>query len=157
MEAIGAVDELNAKIGVVRSQLTAKSEATTEINRLLSDIQHQLFDCGAELAAPDGTRQSAPLITSDTIANLEQAIDRFEASLPPLREFILPGGSPAAAQLHVARGDCRRAERRLVTLGQSQPIRPELMQYLNRLSDLLFVLARAANQAAGVGDVPWRK
>lgn len=157
IEAVGAVDELNAQIGVVRSQIAPDSVTLAEISSLLGDIQHQLFDCGAELASPDGTRQSALMISADCIAELEGSIDRFEETLPPLTEFILPGGSPAAAQLHVARSTSRRAERRLVALGQSEQVRPELIQYLNRLSDLLFVLARAANQAAGVGDVTWRK
>lgn len=157
IEAIGAVDELNAQIGLIRCHLTDNSPVLAAINRRLDDIQHQLFDCGAELASPDGARQNPPQVTANTVAELERAIDHFEATLSPLREFILPGGSPAAALIHVARVICRRAERRLVTLGLSQPIRSELIQYLNRLGDLLFVLARAANQAAEIGDVLWRK
>lgn len=155
--AIGAVDELNAAIGVARRHLSANPESFAEINQLLVDVQHQLFDCGAELGNPTGTRRDSPLIAAATITQLEQAIDRFAAALPPLREFIVPGGSPAAAQLHVARCVCRRAEQALVMLGRTETLRAELMQYLNRLSDLLFVLARAANQAAGVADVPWRR
>ncbi|MEX2171818.1 MAG: cob(I)yrinic acid a,c-diamide adenosyltransferase [Pirellulales bacterium] len=156
IRAVGTIDELNAIIGVARCQLGDGPEPVAEIDLILGDIQHQLFDCGAELGAPDGTRRDAPLITEATIVGMERAIDRFEATLPPLREFILPGGCPAAAQLHVARCVCRRAERLLVTFGRTETLRVELMQYLNRLSDLLFVLARAANQAAGMPDVPWR-
>ena len=155
--AVGTIDELNAAIGVARCHFGTGQEPVAEIDGLLEDIQHQLFDCGAELGTPLGTRRDAPLITAATIKQLEQAIDRFEATLPPLRGFILPGGCPAAAQLHVARCVCRRAERLLVSFGRTETLRVELMQYLNRLSDLLFVLARAANQAAEVGDIPWRK
>lgn len=154
--AVGAVDELNAAIGVARCHLGPDGPAA-EINQLLGDIQHQLFDCGAELGAPDATRRDSPLVTESTIDQLEEAIDRFEAILPPLREFILPSGSAPAAQLHVARCVCRRAERTLITVSRTENLRVELIHYLNRLGDLLFVLARAANQVAGFPDVPWKK
>jgi cob(I)alamin adenosyltransferase len=155
--AVGAMDELNASIGAVRCQLANGPELFGEINRLLDSVQHQLFDCGAELAIPDESQRQVPLISAAAVAGLEQTIDRFEALLPSLTQFVLPGGCPAAAQLHIARSICRRAERWLVTVGRTQTLRMELLQYLNRLGDLLFVLARSANHAAGVADVPWRK
>jgi cob(I)alamin adenosyltransferase len=154
--AVGAIDELNAALGVVRCH-TSSDEPFSEMDRTLADIQHQLFACGSELGSPDANQRSARLITDATIAELEQSIDRFEATLPPLHEFILPGGCPASAALHVARGICRRAERTLVTASRTETLRVELIQYLNRLGDLLFVVARAANQVAGSQDIPWRK
>lgn len=138
VETFGAVDELNAAIGWARA-----SGERPEIDRVLADVQVQLFELGAALAGgPDANSH---------VAELEAAIDQFDAQLPPLRRFILPGGSPAAAALHLARTVCRRAERRAVTLGAK-----EAVVYLNRLSDLLFVLARAANRSAGVPDVEWK-
>jgi cob(I)alamin adenosyltransferase len=124
---------------------------------LLAQIQHRLFDLGAELATPEPELHGTCRIRDQHVAELESQIDRLEASLEPLRAFILPGGSPAAAQLHLARCVCRRAERRLVALAAAEPIRGEAMRYLNRLSDLLFVLARAANQACGEPDVVWQQ
>jgi cob(I)alamin adenosyltransferase len=108
------------------------------------------------LAVAGNAQSRAATLTDADVSQLESAIDCYEAGLEPLREFILPGGSPAAAQLHVARCICRRAERRLVQLASAEPIRGELIRYLNRLSDLLFVAARAVNQSAGVPDVKWR-
>jgi cob(I)alamin adenosyltransferase len=120
-------------------------------------VQHRLFDLGAELAAPsaDGTRVGT--LGATDVAELEAAIDKYEAELEPLRNFILPGGSPAACQVHVARGVCRRSERRLVQLAAAEPVRGELVRYLNRLSDLLFVAARVVNQANRVPDVVWEQ
>ena len=152
VEAYGAVDELNAHLGFVRAQTE-----DAELVALLDDIQHRLFDLGAELATPAGSTDSAPAIDSAEVEQLEHAIDRYQTSLPQLREFILPGGTSLAAALHVARTVCRRAERRLVTLGRKEPVRAGLLQYLNRLSDLLFVLARVANSRAGRSDVVWKK
>jgi len=152
VEAYGAVDELNAHLGFVRAQTE-----DAELVALLDDIQHRLFDLGAELATPAGSTDSAPAIDSAEVDQLEHAIDRYQTSLPQLREFILPGGTSLAAALHVARTVCRRAERRLVTLGREEPVRAGLLQYLNRLSDLLFVLARVANWRAGRSDVVWKK
>jgi cob(I)alamin adenosyltransferase len=154
IEAIGDVDELNATIGLVRTQLGGDS-TTADIERLLSDVQHHLFDLGAELATPDPQAHGTALLQAEHATQLEQAVDRWEADLQPLKQFILPGGTPAAAALHIARAVCRRAERRVVTLGRTEKVRGELVIYLNRLSDLLFVLARAANHVAGVGDVAW--
>jgi len=154
IEAYGAVDELNAAIGVARAE-----SLPAEIDSLLARVQNELFDLGAELATPNPAAHGMAVLGPMHFAALEQAIDRFEATLPPLKEFILPGGSRGAAALHLARTICRRAERRLVTLVQNsaEPVSGNLVVYLNRLGDLLFVLTRAANAAAGVADVPWRK
>lgn len=147
VEAMGDVDELNCTIGVLLTE--ALDPAMIE---LLTSIQHDLFDLGGELSIP-GYRT---LQESHVIA-LEQALDTYNAQLPPLKEFILPGGSRAAAFCHVSRTVCRRAERRIVSLADAEPISPLCQQYLNRLSDLMFVLARVANRATGSGDVLWRR
>jgi len=152
VEAYGAVDELNAHLGVVRAQI-----ADAELGALVDEIQHRLFDLGAELAAPAGAAGGASPIGDAAVTALERAIDAYQAALPPLREFILPGGAPLAASLHVARTVCRRAERRVVTLARAETVRPDLLRYLNRLSDLLFVLARVANRRVGRPDVVWNK
>jgi cob(I)alamin adenosyltransferase len=149
VQAYGTVDECNATLGVAR---TATSDA--ELDELLGAIQNQLFTVGADLATPGGS-PNIPRIGDGEVAFLEAAIDRLEAGLAPLKQFILPGGSPAAAQLHVARTVCRRAERRIVSLGDEMEIPPLVIRYLNRLSDLLFTLARVANRMAGVGEVTW--
>jgi cob(I)alamin adenosyltransferase len=151
VEAYGAVDELNAHLGFVRAE-----NADAGIDAVLDSIQHRLFDLGAELATPAGATAGSAAISDADVASLEHAIDTHQAELPPLREFILPGGTPVAAALHVARTVCRRAERRLVTLAGEEPVRAELLRYLNRLSDLLFVLARVANRRAGRADVTWQ-
>ncbi len=154
IEAYGTVDELNSVLGVARSLL-----AGGEIDELLRSLQNELFALGAQLATPDPAAHHTAMIGPAQIAGLEAAIDRHELALEPLSQFILPGGTPAAAQLHLARTVCRRAERRLVTLSHvpEEAVAGELIVYLNRLSDLLFVLARAVNRAAGHGDVPWQK
>ncbi len=152
VEAYGAVDELNATLGLVRS-----AGGDAEIDALLADVQDHLFTIGAELATPPGARAHAavPPIAPAWTAALEGAIDRFEAELPPLRHFILPGGSPAGADLHLARAVCRRAERRVVALHQREPVAPEVLGLLNRLSDFLFVAARLANHRARAAEVVW--
>jgi cob(I)alamin adenosyltransferase len=154
IEAYGTVDELNCVLGVARSTGLAG-----EVDALVERIQNDLFALGAQLATPDPPAHQTALIAGPQIAALEAAIDHFEAGLEPLREFILPGGDPAAAQLHLARTVCRRAERCVVTLASTsaEPLSADLVVYLNRLSDLLFVLARAVNQIAGRVDVAWRK
>lgn len=153
VELYGTVDELNAVLGVVRA-----SSPPAEIDALLVELQNDLFAVGAEIACAPGkeVRLGCEPVGSGRIAALEQAIDTAEAALPPLRNFILPGGSPSAAALHLARTVCRRAERLLVRVGRSEPLRNELLIYLNRLSDLLFALARRANQLSLVPDVPWQ-
>lgn len=155
IEAYGAVDELNALLGLVRSEPSLPAD----IDALVEQIQHTLFAVGAELATPEPEKHGTALVSPAQIEMLEQAIDEHEARLEPLREFILPGGTPAASALHVARTVCRRAERRIVTLGQisEASISPHVIAWINRLGDLLFVLARSANSAAGVPDVAWRK
>lgn len=152
--AYGDVDELNSVIGVVRSSLHDSG-----IDAVLESLQHSLFRVGAELACvPEkAASEAVPKVGEVDIAELERCIDTWETELTPLRNFILPGGSTVAAQLHLARTVCRRAERSVVVLHQQSPLRPELLCYLNRLSDLLFVLARLANQRASINDVPWRK
>jgi cob(I)alamin adenosyltransferase len=160
IEAYGTVDELNSVLGVVRTELDAgELPVFCELDILIERIQNELFSLGAQLATPNPSAHQTALIGPAQIAALETAIDRYEANLEPLKQFILPGGAPAAAQLHLARTVCRRAERRLVTLaaGSPEPIAEELLAYLNRLSDLLFVLAREVNRAAGQPDVPWQK
>lgn len=152
--AYGNVDELNSTIGLAR---TAKFDDASDL--LLQKIQSELFNVGAELStSPKNDKDiGVPLVSDTEIAVLEEAIDRAEKELQPLTTFILPGGSVAAAHLHVARTVCRRAERGVVTLMETEgePVRGEVVRYLNRLSDFLFVLARFANHRANVADVPW--
>ena len=152
VETYGEVDELNSVLGLV---LTEPFDA--EVTTLLARVQSRLFDIGAELAtAPDSKVElGIALLGEDEVRELEQAIDRCEAQLPPLKSFVMPGGSRAAAYLHLARTVCRRAERRLVALGEHERVRPEALRFLNRLSDALFVFARFANHRAGISDVPW--
>lgn len=155
-EAIGNVDELNAQLGLARVELSTLGPPTSQVDTLLGQIQNHLFDLGAELATPHPEQKGTALLGSHYITLLEQAIDHHQEQLPPLREFILPGGSGVAAQLHVARCICRRAERTVVTLAREATLRPEGLAYLNRLSDLLFVLARWGNRVAGQQDIPWQ-
>lgn len=154
IEAYGTVDELNSLLGVIRAEAPP-----ADLDELLSQVQHDLFALGAELATPEPQKHGLTLLGAAHIQRLERAIDRFEEQLAPLKEFILPGGTRVASLLHLARTVCRRAERGVVSLcdAEGSAVRPETIQYLNRLSDCLFVLARAANAAAGCVDVPWRK
>src|SRR5213594_3302785 len=156
IEAYGTVDELNSVLG-----LALLSVVDAEGSVLLRRIQNDLFDLGADLCVPVRPRRGraaparAPLRVSEThVRPLEEAIDRFNAPLHPLRSFVLPGGSAASSWLHLARTVCRRAERRLVTLSRKETINPQAIIYLNRLSDLLFVMARRANDG-GRADVLW--
>lgn len=153
-EALGAVDELNCLIGLTRTESLAQPT-----DALLARVQRELFEIGAELSSPDPVAAGTRTIAPAHVASLEGEIDRYQGALAPLRHFILPGGSRVGAMLHLARAVCRRAERRLVTLsGESpQPMSPVLVAYLNRLGDLLFVLARSANQDLGVPDVTWQR
>ena len=160
--AYGAVDELNSVLGIVRAELrrdgSPHEPGALDLDALLENIQLELFDVGAELATvPEKLDElKLPLIPEQAILDLEAAIDEAETELAPLQTFILPGGTPAAAQLHLGRTVCRRAERELVALAAHSPVRLELVRFVNRLSDLLFVLARVANVRAGVEDVAWR-
>ena len=156
IHAYGTVDELNAAIGVCRAECRrvpnpADTVLLNGMGDLLGEVQHRLFDLGAELACPAPEAGKTALLNATHVQQLEAAIDRYESHLPPLREFVLPGGSAPAAGLHSARCVCRRAERWIVTLGETQPVRDVPLHYVNRLSDLLFVLARAANAACGEG------
>ena len=146
IEAIGAVDELNSQMGVLLD-----ATLPSELRALLVDIQHDLFNLGAELAWPEVSQ-----LHEENVLLLDQAIATFNAGLPPLTEFVLPGGAPAAAQAHVCRSVCRRAERRLTALAETELLSPRLGQYLNRLSDLLFVLSRRINKLAGKPEPVWR-
>jgi cob(I)alamin adenosyltransferase len=154
VEAYGDIDELNAAIGFARA-----IETMPRIDDVLAPIQRDLFALGALLATPDREKMREHLdkarIDDDRISQLEHAIDAGESELEPLRAFILPGGTPKAAALHLARTTCRRAERRVVTLQADTEIPPLVVVYLNRLSDLLFVLARVANRRAGAGEATW--
>jgi cob(I)alamin adenosyltransferase len=145
IEAIGAVDELNSLVGLVNSE-----SLPGDIAGLLTRIQHQLFNLGGELASP-----GRPLITAMHVQQLENNLDELNAALPPLKDFVLPGGSRAASFCHLARAVCRRAERRIISLSRHDAVRPDLLRYLNRLSDLLFVIARALNRAADHDEILW--
>ncbi len=145
IHAQGDIDELNSFIGMLASKLD-----DSKLVELLNRIQHDLFDIGAELSV------SQQYITADNVGLLEQQLDHFNADLPPLKEFILPGGGEAASLCHVARAVCRRAERSLVRLHQEKETGTELLAYINRLSDLLFVLARVITRSAGEQEVYWQ-
>ena len=152
VEAYGLIDELNAALGMARAARTPSS-----VDSGLQRIQAELFSVGAELATPESHRDrlQMPVVGSAQVSELESAIDEAESELPPLTSFVLPGGSAAASALHFARTVCRRAERSLVAARELVVVRAELLVYVNRLSDLLFVWARLSNHHAGVPDVPW--
>ena len=145
VDAYGDVDELNSVIGVARAQ-----SSDQEIDQILGLIQNDLFTLGADLASP--SEIDVPRIAENFVTKLEGFADQFLSELEPLKEFILPGGSPAGAILHLARTVARRAERRAVALSETEELNPETIVYLNRLSDLLFILARVVNHRAGVRE-----
>ena len=147
MAAIGDVDEANSAIGIAAGAVPA------DIAAALGRIQNDLFDLGADIATPDGI-EGALRVTAGQVARLEQEIDAMNASLAPLTSFILPGGDTSAAHLHLARAIARRAERSAVAANAAAPLNPNALMYINRLSDWLFVAARAMNQSGG-GDVLW--
>ena len=147
IETFGTVDELNSVLGIVLSKPVPDT-----VRAILTEIQHRLFDLGGELSIPGHT-----MLEQAQVTWLEQHLDEMNAELPMLKEFILPGGCEAAALCHLARTVCRRAERRLITLAGQEDINPVCIQYLNRLSDLLFVMARSLNRAAQQPDVLWRR
>jgi cob(I)alamin adenosyltransferase len=146
IETIGELDELNSVLGVLLSETLPR-----ELQTALTDVQHDLFDIGGELSVPGRN-----VTTESRVDFLEQLLDRLNADLPPLKEFILPGGNHAAALCQLARTVCRRVERRLVGLGKTEPVSPISLKYLNRLSDMLFVAARALNRLSGRADVLWQ-
>jgi cob(I)alamin adenosyltransferase len=152
VEAYGEVDEANAAVGVARAAL-----GDAELDAELGRVQSELFAIGAELASPHGARarSAVPAIDPAWATRLEEAMDRWDATLPELRAFVLPGGTPGAAALHLARCVCRRAERRVVALAGEAEVDPLALVYLNRLSDFLFVAARVANLRAGRAETTW--
>ncbi|MCA9189385.1 MAG: cob(I)yrinic acid a,c-diamide adenosyltransferase [Pirellulaceae bacterium] len=160
IECYGTVDELNAQLGWARALATTCPETAAkvaELDAILETTQGDLFAMGAELATPDPAERGMTWIGEAEIQRLEQWIDTLDAELPALTHFILPAGTTLATSIHVSRGVCRRAERRLVTLMacSTMSVREELLVYLNRLGDLLFVLARVANARAGQTECPW--
>ena len=146
IEALGDVDELNSAIGLILAHKPPK-----EIRRCLNEVQQSLFEVGAEISHPGAER-----VSRKDVRHLEKHLEFFNAMLPPLREFIIPGGTPVMAACHLARSICRRAERHVVTLNTQETLNPELVAFLNRLSDLLFVLARSLGQAAASTEVQWK-
>jgi cob(I)alamin adenosyltransferase len=148
--AYGEVDELNSVIGVARAAVTQ-----ADLRAKLETIQSSLFDLGGELATPGARRKAGPRVGDPDVAELEHWIDELETELEPLRNFILPGGAPAAALLHLGRTVCRRAERAVISLSEREEVESLLIRYLNRLSDFLFVLARVVNRRAGVSEPQW--
>ena len=151
IRAYGTLDELNATLGMV----VAESGGLDPLGQRLGVIQAELFQLGAELATPRGKSISLHLIDEESVSRLESEIDSMESALAPLKSFILPGGSRCASALHLARTVSRRAEREIISLNRSESLRPVALQYINRLSDYLFVCARWANHRAGISDVPW--
>src|SRR5262245_22797142 len=152
IEAYGLVDQLNAHIGVVLA-----SQPAAELVAPLRRIQNELFHCGADLCVPEAAKAArpGPRIEQRHVDALERLMDELSERLPPLENFILPGGSRAAAELHVARTVCRNAERAVLRLAEGEAVGPAVVRYLNRLSDALFVMARQQNVAAGVADPTW--
>lgn len=146
VEAYGTVDELNSVIALVLAPAIPQP-----VRQVLVGVQHELFELGGELATP-----GAITLTAQSVKRLEEALDGFNAALPPLEEFVLPGGGRAAAACHLARTVARRAERRLVALAADEAVNPESLRYLNRLSDLLFVLARVLTRAAAGEEILWK-
>ena len=148
--AYGEVDELNSVVGLARAAVTQ-----ADLRTKLETIQSSLFDLGGELATPGARSKPGPRVGDKDVTELEQWIDQLETELEPLRNFILPGGAPAAALLHLGRTVCRRAERAVISLAEDEDIDSLLIRYLNRLSDFLFVLARVVNRRAGVAERQW--
>jgi cob(I)alamin adenosyltransferase len=146
VHALGDLDELNSAIGLILAE-----DVPAEVAAVLSQAQHDLFDLGGEISIPGHV-----LLKEEAVARLEEATAAWNAELAPLKEFILPGGTRAAATAHLARTICRRAERTVVSLSQTEKVGGPALRYLNRLSDLLFVAGRRLNRAAGRGDVQWR-
>ena len=147
IEALGTIDETNSSLGLILSD----PELPSAVRDTLTRIQDELFDIGAELALPEHIA-----ISPESVLRLENELDDFNSTLPPLKDFVLPGGSPSAAACHVARTTCRRAERRVWTLAETADVNPELLKYVNRLSDLLFVIARVLARQEGSTEILWR-
>lgn len=147
MHAIGEIDELNCNLGLLLTE-----QLRADLHLLFIDIQHDLFDLGGEISIPDST-----FIQAAAVDKLEHAIDRYNEDLPPLKEFLLPGGSRAAAICHLARAVCRRTERQVLELAADAAINPHALTFLNRLSDLLFVCSRVLARDSGAGEVMWQR
>ena len=151
VDAYGSVDELNSVLGIARAFLNDR-----ELDDLLAELQKDLFVVGADLASTaDHQQRNVPRITAERISTMERTIDKFETELSPLKAFILPGGGVVGSLLHNARTVARRAERRVVTLSKAEAINEQMVPYMNRLSDLLFVMARVANRRENKGDIEW--
>lgn len=157
VEAYGTVDELNAWIGLAVAAC-GKTPLQEKFRAVLTEVQSRLFDLGADLAAPAESphRDKIAPTTSDHVREVERWIDEIDAGNEPIKRFVLPGGTELSGRLHVARAVCRRAERRVVVVTRITTISPHAVEFINRLSDLLFAMARRANTEAGVADVPWR-
>lgn len=155
ISAYGTIDELNAQIG-----LTITEIKSLELIEILKSLQHELFTIGSDLATPSEKEIknfSVPRINENYVLRLEKLIDEIDSQIPPLKNFILPGGSKGSANLHLARTICRRAEREIVALKKEENINPEIEKYINRLSDLLFVMARYENHYQNISDIAWQK
>ncbi len=157
IEAYGTVDEFNAVIGMVMSACRKDVRFDARLLEIFSQVQSRLFDIGADLATPEGANNSSKILRIEEhhVAEVEAWIDEIDGANPPLRTFVMPSGCELAARLHLARTVCRRAERLMVSLGQLESLGLGPLRYMNRLSDMLFAMARQANHPAGVGDVPW--
>ena len=159
VEAYGTVDELNAAIGwsIAGVDGSSRSGVFDRFGSILTALQSRLFDIGADLATPEDSKQQAKIhrIDEAQISEIERWIDEIDGGNAPMKHFVLPGGTELAARLHIARTICRRAERAMVGLYQAEPMNPQTIIYINRISDLLFAMARRANKESGVADVPW--
>ena len=157
IEAYGTVDELNAVLGLVLSACDPGHPFERRLREVVGTIQSRLFDIGADLATPEGAKQQSRIrrIDDGDVAEAESWIDEVEAANPPLKAFVMPAGTELACRLHLARTVCRRAERTISSLGSIEPVGEALLRYMNRLSDLLFAMARRANHERGQPDVPW--
>jgi cob(I)alamin adenosyltransferase len=157
IDAYGTVDELNACIGLAAATCDAARPLQRRLLELFAPIQSRLFDIGADLATPEGSKGAAKIVRIDGafVAEIEAWIDEVDGGNEPIRTFVMPGGSELAARLHVARTVCRRAERLMIRLAHAEPVSVGAITWVNRLSDLLFAMARRANLDAGVPDVPW--
>ena len=155
--AFGSVDELNACVGLAAAGCDNADPFGSDLLDMFGQLQSKLFDVGADLAAPLGSKHEDKItrISAEDVKQAEAWIDKFDGPNEPMKSFVLPGGSELAARLHLARVVCRRAEREVVALARVGPVNEHLRVYLNRISDLLFALARRANKEAGVKDVPW--
>jgi len=158
VNAYGTVDEANSHVGMVRAALEVAAAEEAELDRMLDFVQHRLFNCSSRLATPEGPEADrAPQVTGDDIARLERYIDELTTNLGPLEHFVLPGGCELSARLHIARTVVRRAERAVLDLRETDRVDAEVLAFVNRLSDLLFTMARVANRAYQGGDVYWQQ